>query len=96
MRSRTPLPSQEELRNLFNYDDGFLFRKIPAQNNRRKAGDIAGTMNANGCYYVKIKKATYLGHRLIWKWHHGTEPANVIHINGDKLDNAISNLSGED
>jgi len=39
-----------------------------------------------------VKGISYGVHRLIWKWHHGTEPSLIDHINGDRSDNRIENL----
>ena len=92
MIPRKPLPSQEALRGLFDYRDGLLIRKTVGSNGRRKIGDVAGYFNQTGYYHVKIGRNEYKGYRLIWKWHHGTEPHTIDHINDDKSDNRIENL----
>lgn len=92
MIPRKPLPSQEALRGLFNYRDGLLIRKTTGSNGKHKVGDVAGSVNQNGYYYVKIGRIEYKGHRLIWKWHYGTEPEVIDHISGDRSDNRIENL----
>lgn len=92
MIPRKPLPSQEALRGLFDYRDGLLIRKTVGSNGRRKIGDVAGTFNQTGYYHVKIGNTEYKGYRLIWKWHYGTEPHTIDHINDDKSDNRIENL----
>jgi hypothetical protein len=90
--SRKPLPSQEALRGLFDYEEGFLVRRTVGSNGKHKVGDVAGCLNQNGYYYVKIGSTEYKGHRLIWKWHHGTEPETLDHIDDDKSNNRIENL----
>ena len=87
-----PLPSQEALRGLFSYKDGRLFRKTVGSNGKHKVGDMAGYMNQTGYYHVKIGAVEYKAHRLIWKIHHGTEPACIDHIDDDKANNRIENL----
>ena len=92
MIERKPLPSQEELRLLFDYRDGQLIRKTVGSNGRRKIGEVAGYDNMNGYMYVKVGKTAWAQHRVIWKWHHGTEPEAIDHANDNKTDNRIENL----
>lgn len=87
-------PSTKELRNIFNYVDGFLYWKIkPAA--CVAVGDLAGTeKGANGYVRVKYKKSIYLAHRIIWIWHGNNlnEGLEIDHINKNKKDNRIENL----
>ena len=92
MIPRKPLPSQEALRGLFDYRDGLLIRKTVSSNGKHKIGDVAGSANQNGYRYVKIGSTEYAQHRVVWKWHHGTEPEAIDHANDDKSDNRIENL----
>lgn len=91
MKSK-PLPSQEELRELFDYKEGELFWKVsPA--NRVKVGDKAGIVNKNGYVVLSIKNRLYHAHRVIWKMFKGVDPSdNIDHINRNKSDNRIENL----
>lgn len=79
-----------ELHNLFEYKDGFLFRKKSAGN--RKANDKVGSYNDEGYLQTKINKKYYKVHRLIFLMHYGYLPELVDHINGIKNDNKIENL----
>ncbi len=71
-----------------------LFRWLISKRGHRRAGDIAGSVNGQGYWRVKINQVTYLGHRLAWAMFYGEDPGNmeVDHINGDPLDNRIGNL----
>ena len=88
------LPSKQELRSRYRYDDGQLYYRYRVSQ-RCKEGDIVGSVNRsrnNGYRQTIIKGVTCRVHRLIWKWHYGTEPATIDHINGDRSDNRIENL----
>lgn len=64
--------------------------------NKRYAGTRAGhnKYSKNKVYqYIKINAKRFLAHRLAWLICKGHWPKNYIdHINGDTLDNTISNL----
>lgn len=85
------LPSQKLLRELFDYDRaGYLVRKkSPIQ---KAIGLRAGGVSACGYRYTWIGPKSYRTHRLIWKWHFGTEPKLIDHINQIRHDNRIENL----
>jgi len=79
------LPSQDELRSYFDYnsDKGkFLLR--PRE---------VGFKNKNYAY-VSINGVTFLEHRLVWVYHNGPIPDDMVidHINGIYDDNRIENL----
>lgn len=61
--------------------------------NKRTAGTIAGSFDAEGYRQIKIDGQVYRAHRVAWVLENGEWPAGEIdHINGNKSDNAISNL----
>ena len=102
MTAPRPLPSQEYLRGLFDYDEqtGHLtWRRrddIDLGFNGRFAGKRAGSRGQRG-WQVTIDRENFVGHRIIWKWVHGTEPSSEIdHINGDPYDNRLTNLRAAD
>lgn len=87
-----PMPSREWLRSNFDYhNDGYLIRKTAR--GRQKAGSIvARKLEGNGYYRMNINYSAYLVHRIIWKWHHGTEPDFIDHVNNIRTDCRIENL----
>lgn len=95
MSRAIPLPSQEELRKLFDYDPdtGKLKWKIKIAS-KIKIGDEAGTVTSNGYNKVSINRKRYYSQRLIWMWQYGEDPgaAELDHINGNRTDNRIDNL----
>lgn len=102
MRKPKPLPSQETLRELLDYDPatGFLTWKYRSAKWRRAnsfnaqfAGERAFTARTAGGYYTgAIQDKLFLSHRVIWKWAHGIEPLHIDHIDGDPGNNQLENL----
>lgn len=78
--------TQEQLKNLFDYEDGKLIRK-----NTGKCVEVKLT---SGKRYSRIfiKDKPYTLHRMIFLWHHGYLPKTIDHIDGDRLNNRIQNL----
>lgn len=95
MSKAKPLPSQEELKNLFDYHpDGYLIWKVSTAP-QIKVGQIVGTTNKKTLYRrTTINYTFYLVHRLIYCWHYGEIPNDYLidHIDGDKSNNRIENL----
>ena len=88
------LPTQIELKELFNYcPDSGVFTRLKSVSINTKNGDIAGNINMQGYRRISINRINYLSHRLAWLYTHGAWPESMIdHINGIKDDNRISNL----
>lgn len=85
------LPSQETLKEIFHYDGQHLRWRIRPSHNTQK-GDIAGCIGGKGYRTVVVSYTKYLAHRLIWAWVYGSEPNQIDHINGIRIDNRIDNL----
>lgn len=79
------------LHEVFEYRDGGLYWKQPYRG--RIVGKRCGTTTRKGYRYTMVKGKWYAEHRLIWEYFHGVPPTNYIdHIDGNKLNNVISNL----
>ena len=91
--TRRKQPTQERVRELFDYrEDGCLIRRT-RQSNCVCLGGPAGGLCGRGYLRIMVDGVHLRVHRLIWLWHHGYMPESGIdHINRDKLDNRIENL----
>ena len=89
MTSPRDYPSQERLRELFDYDpdQGLLIRK----DKRFRKRD--GIHSARNYQRTTIDYVSYVHHRLVWIWHNGDPGQMVVdHINRDRHDDRIENL----
>jgi hypothetical protein len=84
------LPSTEYLKEIFDYEDGWLIRK---QGKSGVPAGKAGTVTTRGYVQLRIDGQIYWGHRLIWAWHYG-DPGDLYidHVDRDKTNNRIENL----
>lgn len=86
--------TQKELKMAVKYNKKtglFLWRKTLS--NRRKAGSKAGSVTNFGYLMISIHGSRYVAHRLAWLYVYGYMPEyDIDHIDGNKLNNSISNL----
>ena len=81
------------LHELFEYRDGKLFWKIKiSAKSRIVIGDEAGCIDGKGYRQIKINGKLYRSHRLIYLMSHGYLPKYIDHIDGNPLNNNLSNL----
>ena len=82
------LPSQEQLRELFDYvEDGTFVRRMSVSTTyagERVEGSSSG--------HVRVDGVLYKLNRLIWQWHYGTCPHFLDHRDRDRANNRIGNL----
>jgi hypothetical protein len=84
--------TQNELKELLHYDqDTGVFTWLKDRGHV-KANSIAGSISKRQYSIIGINKKLYLSHRLAWLYVHGCLPKLIDHINGNPLDNKISNL----
>ena len=82
--------TQDLLRELFDLRNGDLHWKVSGKG--RKIGEPAGHIRKDGYRSIHINGKHYFTHRLIFLYHHGYLPEYLDHIDGNSLNNDISNL----
>ena len=84
--------TQKRVRELFDYQDGDLIRKVNIKGAGLK-GSIVG-VNKNYIYLdISIDNHKYQLTHIIWLWHYGYLPENLIdHIDKNPKNNNIKNL----
>ena len=86
------MPSLELLRSMFDYHaDGGLIRK-GTMGNQRSGTVTFGYDKGNGYKRIEIGSRPFFLHRIIWKWHNGSEPEFLDHIDNDPSNNRIENI----
>lgn len=87
---------KDMLRNLFDYNSeiGCLVWKVNLGTKKHIGNRFGCVDKVQGYRKGMIKRKSYREHRLIWIWHNGDIPKNLLidHINGIRGDNRIENL----
>ena len=91
---QTSLPTQERLKELFNYNpDTGLFIRLVTTSFGNYPGDIAGYESPDGYVQICVDYKLCRAHRLAWLYMTGNWPTKQIdHINRIKNDNRFVNL----
>lgn len=86
--------TRERLLQFLTYDpDTGVFRRVFDGTKGMRAGDVAGGVNPNGYWVIRIDGVSYSAHRLAWLYVYGEWPdQQVDHTNAVKDDNRIANL----
>jgi hypothetical protein len=88
------MPTQEEVRSLFEYRNGKLYWKVSSRS-KGKLGQEAGTVDEDGYRIITIKGRRYARARLTYLYFYGLWSSSknpVDHKNRIKLDDRIGNL----
>ena len=82
--------TQAKVKYIFDYKDGVLYWKQPAQG--RQLGHAAGYEKKNGYRTIGLNNEYYFAHRIIYLYHHGVLPEFLDHIDRNPKNNKIENL----
>lgn len=88
-----PLPSQEKLRELFDYDPHTGVLRWKVNSGRARVGAVAGTPTNAGYLQVRVDRQIYLVHRIIFKLMTGRDPYfDIDHADRNPFNNAWHNI----
>lgn len=96
--NKETLLTQEYVKELFYYKDGYLYWKV-SRNTKIRIGDRAGWISKTHSglrYFIRIDKNMYYCARIIFFMHHNWWPEMVDHEDRNSLNNKIENLRAAD
>jgi hypothetical protein len=97
VKAANPPLTLATVRSLVRYDEASGFFTRLKSTGGKRVGSVAGTCRCDGYVEVTICRYTVLAHRLAWFYTHGEWPTQELdHRNGDRGDNALSNLRQAD
>lgn len=92
-RISAPMITQSRLKEILDYNPSTgIFTWKARTSIRVRIGDVAGCIRKDGYVVITINGQLNFAHRLAFIWMTGSCPDLVDHINGEKSDNAWTNL----
>lgn len=87
------MPTLERLRELFQYNSDGSLTRLVSRGTQKAGTKTIGKLDPSGYRRICVDSNHYLFHRIVWQWHYGDDPEFVDHINNNRQDNRIENMS---